>query len=627
MTVAEATATTHSAGRDAHDARPLLRPPAPLPLATADLDADTMLAVSLDQAERRGDALALNVKDESGTWYPVKRRELHDSAVAFAAAIVHAGIEKGDRVALLAENRVEWLWSDFGAQLAGNVVVPIYASSTPDMVEQILVDSEATMVICSTPKQAAKVNEIRGNLKKLKVAALMEGDADGFTTLQALAQDATEDDITTVAERAKSVTPQDILTIIYTSGTTGVPKGVVLTHSNIVESCRAMLDRVPLDPDRDHGISFLPWAHVYERVQGVFAGVMAGIPASVARDIDDIGGDVRAVRPTLMNGVPRIWEKMQEAIVARVRQAGGSKAAIGLKALDEASRAAKLRREGKPLPLTLRLRLPLWERMVLAKVRQGLGGRMRVFSSGGGPIGMQTLEFFDGLGIAITEGYGLTETSGGITANDPARPRFGTVGRAIKNHEVRIAEDGEIMVKGPAVMQGYFRNDEATKEVLKDGWFLTGDIGELDSDGYLRITDRKKDLIVTAGGKNIAPQPIESLIAQDPLVLRAAVIGDKRKYLVALIVPDFDNLRAWAKQQGIDAPDDAALVKNERVADNYTRIAEHASAKLARYETIKKVAVLDRDFDPDQGELTPTLKVKRRAVSEHFADTIEALYS
>jgi long-chain acyl-CoA synthetase len=625
MTVAEA--TTPATDRPSADARPLLRPPAPLRLDAADLDPDTMVAVMLGQAHSRADSVAINVKTASGDWLPVTWRELHDSVVTFAAAIVNVGIKPGDRIALLAENRLEWLWCDFGAQLAGNVVVPIYASSTQDMVEQILVDSEAVMVICSTPQQASKVNEIRNRCTDLRVSALMEGNAAEFLALQDFASTATADDVATLTERATAVTPKDILTIIYTSGTTGVPKGVVLTHSNIVESCRAMLDRVPLYPDRDHGISFLPWAHVYERVQGIFAGMMAGIPASVARDLDDIGGDVRAVRPTLMNGVPRIWEKMQEAIVARVRAAGGRKATIGLRALDDATHAARLRRQGKPLPLMLRIKLPLWERLVLSKVREGLGGRMRVFSSGGGPIGMQTLEFFDGLGIAITEGYGLTETSGGITANDPSSPRFGTVGRAIRRHEVRIAEDGEIMVKGPAIMQGYFRNDDATGEVLKDGWFLTGDIGELDAGGYLRITDRKKDLIVTAGGKNVAPQPIEAVIAQDPLVLRAAVIGDKRRYLVALIVPDFDNLHAWAKQHGITAENDAALVKDERVADTYTKIAEHASAKLARYETIKKVAVLDRDFDPDQGELTPTLKIKRRVVAEHFSDTIEALYS
>jgi long-chain acyl-CoA synthetase len=624
MTVAE---VRRAAGMGAPpDARPLLRPPAPLRLSSSDLGAQTMLAVMHRQAERYGDRVALTVKDERGGWYPVSWRENQESAVAFAAGLVRAGIGAGDRMALLGENRLEWLYCDLGAQLAGVVVVPIYASSTPGMVEQILADSEATAIVCSTPKQAAKVNEIRGNLKALRLCVVMEGAAEGFDGLRQVVEHAEADDVDAVAQRARSVSDSDVLTIIYTSGTTGAPKGVVLTHDNIVASCRSILDRVALSED-DHGISFLPWAHVYERVQGVFAGMMAGITASIARDVDDIGGDVRAVRPTLMNGVPRIWEKMQEGIIAKVREAGGRKTALGLKALDDATEAARLRRNSQPLPLGLRLRMPLWERLVLAKVRAGLGGRMRVFSSGGGPIGLHTLEFFDGLGIAITEGYGLTETSGGITANDPASPRFGTVGRAIRGHELRIAEDGEILVKGPAVMQGYYRNEKATADVLTNGWFATGDIGEIDDAGYLRITDRKKDLIVTAGGKNIAPQPIEALIAQDPLVLRACVIGDKRKYLVALVVPDFDNLHDWAGRNGISARDDTELVADQRVADLYTSIAERASARLARYETVKRVAVLDRDFDPEQGELTPTLKVKRRIVTEHFTDVIESLYA
>jgi len=624
MTVAEVTRS--QAGTLSPDARPLLRPPASLRLQASDLDPDTMLAVAVGQARRFGDRVLLRAKDAQGNWFPVSWREQDDSTAAVAAGLVHAGIAAGDRMALLAENRVEWLHCDFGAQLAGIIVVPIYASSTPDMVEQILQDSEATAIVCSTPQQAAKVSQIRGNLKSLRVCVLMEGDADGFISLPQLAQAATPDDAAQVAERARAVKRDDIITIIYTSGTTGVPKGVVLSHANVVECTRSIIDRVPLSED-DVGISFLPWAHVYERVQGIFASLMVGITSNIARDVNDIGGDVRAVRPTLMNGVPRIWEKMQEGIVAKVREAGGRKTAIGLKALDDATAAARLRRQGKPLPLPLRLRLPLWERLVLSKVREGLGGRMRVFSSGGGPIGLHTLEFFDGLGIAITEGYGLTETCGGVTANDPRDPRFGTVGRATKGHELRIAGDGEILVKGPAVMQGYFRNQQATAEVLRDGWFSTGDIGEIDGEGYLRITDRKKDLIVTAGGKNIAPQPIESAIAHDPLVARACVLGDRRKYLVALIVPDFDNLHDWAKQQGIGYGSDSELVKDQRVADAYTAIAEHASAKLARYETIKRVSVLDRDFDADKDELTPTLKVKRRVVNEHFAETIEALYS
>jgi len=623
MTVAEV--TRPAGGTASPDARPLLRPPAPLRLSAAELDPDTLLHVATAQADRYRDRVSMTVKDGRGNWFPVSWRENNDSAVAVAAALVHAGIAAGDRLALLAENRLEWFHCDLGAQLAGVVVVPIYASSTADMVEQILDDSEATAVVCSTAKQAAKVNEIRGRMKHLRLCVLMEGGADGFVSLRDIAAQAEPQDVETVGERARKVTSDDLLTIIYTSGTTGVPKGVMLTHGNIVNSCRGVLDRVPLS-DEDVGISFLPWAHVYERVQGLFAGMMAGVTGAIARDVDDIGGDVRAVRPTLMNGVPRIWEKMQEAIVAKVREAGGRKTAIGLRALDDAVEAARLRRAGRPIPLALRLRLPLWDRLVLAKIREGLGGRMRVFSSGGGPIGLHTLEFFDGLGIGITEGYGLTETTGGVTANDPAHPRFGTVGRPTMGHELRIAEDGEILVRGPGVMRGYFRNDAATAEVLRDGWFSTGDIGELDPDGYLRITDRKKDLIVTAGGKNIAPQPIEAAIAHDPLVVRACVIGDKRRYLVALVVPDFDNLRDWARQNGIGAGSDAELAANPRVTELYTSIAEKVSSRLARYETIKRVAVLDRDFDPDQDELTPTLKVKRRVVTEHFADTIEKMY-
>ena len=624
MTVVEV--TRPQAGTQGWDNRPLFRPPAAHGLTTADVDAGTMLAVSIAKTARFGDRIALTVKDARGSWFPVSWREQEESATAVAAGLVQAGVAAGDRLALLAENRLEWLHFDFGAQLAGVVTVPIYASSTSDMVEQILADSEAVAIVCSTPQQAAKLTAIRERLTALRTCVLMEGEAEGFVPLSKLVGDATAADVDEVRRRARSLKGDDIITIIYTSGTTGVPKGVVLTHGNVVESCRSILDRVPLSED-DYGISFLPWAHVYERVQGIFAGMMGGITAAIAYDVDDIGGDIRAVRPTLMNGVPRIWEKMQEAIVAKVREAGGRKAVIGLKALDDATVAARLRRAGQPLPVALRLRMPLWERLVLSKVRAGLGGRMRVFSSGGGPIGLHTLEFFDGLGIAITEGYGLTETSGGVTANDPANPRFGTVGRPTRGHELRIAGDGEILVRGPGVMRGYFRNDEATAEVFRDGWFCTGDIGELDAGGYLRITDRKKDLIVTAGGKNIAPQPIEAAIAHDPLVARACVIGDRRKYLVALIVPDFDNLHGWARERGIATRNDADLVKDRRVADAYMAIAEHASGRLARYETIKHVAVLDRDFDPDRDELTPTLKVKRRVVTEHFADVIESLYA
>jgi long-chain acyl-CoA synthetase len=318
---------------------------------------------------------------------------------------------------------------------------------------------------------------------------------------------------------------------------------------------------------------------------------------------------------------------MQEAIMARIRRPGGARAAIGLRAIGDATAAARLRRDGRSVPWSLRLRLPLWDKLVLRNVRAGLGARARVFTSGGGPINIATLEFFDALGITITEGYGLTETTGGVTTNDPAHPRFGTVGRATPGHEIRIAEDGEILVHGPGVMQGYFNNPEATAEVLKDGWFATGDIGALDREGYLRITDRKKDLIITAGGKNVAPMPIEAALIQDPLVERAVVIGDRRKFLVALIVPNFRALRDWARSNNVSATIPKELAKDPAVNRLYTEIAERASARLARYETIKKVAVLDRDLEESRGEITPTLKAKRKVVMENFAEQIESLYA
>jgi long-chain acyl-CoA synthetase len=606
--------------------RPLLQPAMPLPLRAEDVDGDTFAGVLLRQVERFGDRRCISYKDAEGRWPEVSWRELRDAAAAFGAALVHAGVGVGDRVALLAENRLEWLYCDAGSQLAAAVVVPIYASSTADMVGEILDDCDAVAVICSTPQQADKVSEVRDRCPALRTMVLMEGEARGFASLTELASAVNRDDLDTLAQRARQLRADDILTIIYTSGTTGRPKGVMLTNRNVVEECRAILQVVRLRGD-DHGLSFLPWAHVYERVQGIFGGMMAGITAAVARDLTDVAGDLRAVRPTAMNAVPRLYEKMQEAIEAHIQHAGGLRSVIGRRGIADCTERARRRRQGRRVSPPLELRCRLWERLVIRTIREGLGGRARIFSSGGGPISLATLEFFDALGIAIIEGYGLTETAGGVTANDPDAPRFGTVGRAIPGHEVRIAEDGEILLRGPAIMKGYFRNDEATAEVLKDGWFYTGDIGELDAEGYLRITDRKKDLIVTAGGTNVAPGPIEAAMMQDPLVLRATVIGDRRKYLVALIVPDFGALREWARQNGVDALSEADLVADERVQRLYQAIAERVSSRLAGYETIKKVAVLDRDLSEEKGELTPTLKVKRRVVQENFAQVIDRLYA
>ena len=620
-----ATAVPSTPAGAAADERPLLRPPAPLHIPAEDVHPDTLAGIVLRQVERRRTRESLHIK-RGERWLPVTWGEQHDSATAVAAALVHAGIGLGERVAILSENRLEWLAADSGAQLAAAVVVPIYASSTAEMVAQVLSDSGSRVVFCSNPQQAAKVAEVRADLPDLRQVVLFEGRAEGAVDWRDFAARATVDDVHEVARRVAGLQPEDTLTIIYTSGTTGVPKGVVLTHANIVGTCRALLDVVRLY-DTDHGISFLPWAHVYERVAGLFAGVIAGVSASIANDLDHVGEDLRARRPTLMNGVPRVYEKMQEAIEARIRDSGGRQAALGKRAIADCTERARLRRRGQRVPMPLELRCRLWDRLVIARIRESLGGRLRILGSGGGPINVATLEFFDALGIVITEGYGLTETTGGVTANDPDAPRFGTVGRPTPGHQVRIAADGEIEVSGPGVMRGYFGNDEATAEVLQDGWFKTGDIGDLDTEGYLRITDRKKELIVTAGGKNIAPAPIEAAIARDPLVERAVVIGDRRKYLVALIVPEFGALRDWARRNGVNATEPDDLVQDAKVQAVYEEIARVASANLARYETIKKVTVLPRDLEESRGELTPTLKVKRRKVEQTFDDAIEGMYA
>jgi long-chain acyl-CoA synthetase len=613
-----------TAARPAPDRRGVLTPPSRPGVTAGDVDPDTMLGVWLRQSERLDARVSLQVKRDD-EWLPVSWREVRDSVTAVGAALVHAGIDRGDRVAILSENRVEWYFADFALQALGAVVVPIYASSTAEMVAQVLGDSGAVAVICSTAAQAAKVTAIAEHCPALRLRIVLEGEVDGFVSVRSMVAEATPEDVDVFAERSRVLRRDDVLTIIYTSGTTGVPKGVVLTHRNVVESCRALLQVVTLRDD-DHGLSILPWAHVFERVQGIFIGIMAGVPGAIANDLDHIGEDLRAVRPTLMNGVPRVYEKMQETIIAQIRSAGGRRAELGLRAIADATEFARLRRVGAHVPPALRLRCVVWERLVLDRIRAGMGGRVRFFSSGGGPINLATQEFFDALGITISEGYGLTETTGGVTTNDPDAARFGTVGKATPGHELRIASDGEILVRGPGVMQGYFNNEEATRQVLQDGWFATGDIGEIDSDGFLRITDRKKDLIVTAGGKNIAPQPIEAALMQDPLVERAVVIGDRRKYLVALIVPAFGALRQWATANGVTGGHGTALAADKRVVELYTGLAEQASAGLARYETIKKVAVLDRDLEESRGELTPTLKVKRSVIARDFAEVIDALY-
>jgi long-chain acyl-CoA synthetase len=402
-----------------------------------------------------------------------------------------------------------------------------------------------------------------------------------------------------VARRARALTPEDVNTIIYTSGTTGDPKGVVLLHRNFVDMARAYLEVFPIGPD-DESLSFLPYAHIYERQAGIFTGMVAGGSAWISRGMDNLREDFAEARPTIMVSVPRMYEKMHELVQSEVGKQPGWRQALFNWALG-------VGRSGSRGP-----RRWLADRMVLAPLRTKLtGGRLRFFVSGGAPLSKEVEQFFWSIGIEILQGWGLTETTAGATSNTPASHEFGSVGKPFRGVEVKIAQDGEILVRGACVMQGYYGNEKATAEVFDGDWFKTGDIGELDGEGFLTITDRKKDLIKTAGGKYVAPQPIEARLQEDPKIERAVLLGDQRPYVIALIVP---------------AGDPARLAKDQAFREHVQKKVDEVNSGLGSWETIKYFELLPKDFDEDSGELTPTLKVKRRIVQEHYKDLIEGLY-
>jgi long-chain acyl-CoA synthetase len=417
-----------------------------------------------------------------------------------------------------------------------------------------------------------------------------------------------------IESRLQALAADDIASIIYTSGTTGEPKGVVLAHRNFVDKARAGLQAFHVD-ENDVELSFLPYAHVFERIDGIFVSMMAGASAYLSRGTDRLVEDIREVRPTIVLSVPRVYEKMYQRVMQRVRDSTGFRRSLFVWGVQVGREASRSGRYG--------VRYKIADRLVLSRVRELLtGGRLRFFISGGAPLAPEIEEFFWAVGIKILQGWGMTETASGASSNTEEHHKYGTVGRALPGFEVRVAEDGEVMVKGPGVMLGYFHNEKATEEVLSDGWLHTGDIGELDADGFLKITDRKKDLIKTAGGKYVAPQPMEAQLQNDPLIERAVVIGDERPYVVALIVPDWDAVKSELRLTG--KPDQ--LVADERLQARVQEVVDRLNKDLGSWESIKYFKLLPEDFSEAAGEMTPTLKVKRRVVQERHAEEIEEMY-
>jgi long-chain acyl-CoA synthetase len=504
---------------------------------------------------------------------------------------------------------VEWLYCDFAILAAGGITVPIYPSLTPRVAGYIADDAEVELAIVSNAEQAAKL----GGGSHPKRIFTIDGD------IVAWAENAPAPGLATaLAARLEALSPDAVATVVYTSGTTGEPKGVMLTHRHFVEMGTSALQAFHIGPE-DRLLSYLPYSHVLERVDGIFVETMAGSSFWLARGMDSLVEDIQASRPTVMLGVPRVFEKVYEAVFAQVHDQPAYKRAIFNWALG----IGEARLHGQPGPW-LRLRVRVADRLVLGSLRRRLtGGRLRFFISGGAPLNEKVEEFFWSIGVKILQGWGLTETTSGVTSNTEEEHRYRTVGKALPGTKIRIEADGEILVKGPGVMLGYKNRPEATAEMISDGWLKTGDMGFVDNDGFLTITDRKKDLLKTSGGKYVAPLPIESQLDSDRYVKASLVVGDERPYVVALIVPDWEALRADLGLQG----EPSTLVNDSDLRARFSKLLDEVNKGQASFETVKYFALLSRDFTEAKGELTPTLKKKRRAILEHFNTQIEAMYA
>jgi long-chain acyl-CoA synthetase len=556
-----------------------------------------------------------------------------------AHGLISLGVQPGDRVALLSENRPGWALADLAALSAGAWSVPIYTSLTPDEVQYILADSGARACVVSTEQQLAKVEETRARCPELAcVIALdpVERDEPWLHTARALVERGREARAArpgAVEERRAAIDPESTATILYTSGTTGRPKGVMLSHRNLVSNAIDSLESLAITSGDLH-LSWLPLSHSFERLAGYYIMIHAGVSIAYAESIEKVVDNMREVRPTLTTGAPRLYEKMYAAVLQSASEAGGLKKTIAFWARRVGIEYAEAEVGGGGAGAWLKLQRGLADRLVFSKIRERVGGNIRFFVSGSAPLAPVIMKFFYAAGIPIMEGYGLTETSPVVSVNTFEHLKFGTVGRPIRNVEVRIEPDperpegdGEVLVRGPNVMQGYYHLPEKTAEVMSaDGWFRTGDIGMLDAEGFLAITDRKKDLIKTSGGKYIAPQPIENEIKTSRYVSQAVVVGNKRKYASVLIVPNFENLTSWARAQGLSTEDPQALLAEPAVAELYDEVLEKVNAHRPSYETIKKVGLVPHDFTIDAGELTPTLKVKRGKIEEKYSALIDTLY-
>jgi long-chain acyl-CoA synthetase len=561
-------------------------------------------------------------------------RDWFDRVRDLALGLASLGVGMGDRVVIMSESRPEWLTADLAILTLGGVTVPVYATLTPGQARYIIQDSGARVAFVSTAEQLEKLQDVRHQLPALEAIVTFAAAPVGSTSVLSLDALMARGHTRLMGEwgvgrqfrdTTREIRPGQLATIIYTSGTTGEPKGVMLSHANLISNLVAGHTIVPVKDD-DVSLSFLPLSHSFERLVS-YVYLAHGVTIIFAESMDTVGRDLAIVKPTVMTGVPRVYEKFQARILERGHALPQPRRTLFHWGVKVAHAKARAEASGGRAGGILALEVALADRLVFSKIRESIGGRLWCLVSGSAPLPMHAAEFFHGLGLTITEGYGLTETSPIVTANPIGAARLGTVGKPIPGVEVRIADDGEILVRGPNVMMGYYNKPEDTAAVLKNGWFYTGDIGTLDPEGYLRITDRKKDLLVTSGGKKVAPQPIEAVLKRSPLVAEAVLLGDRRRFIAALIVPDFVALERRLKDLGRPPADRAALVGRDDVVALYDEIIAALNRELSQFERIKKFRVLPREFTIASGELTPTMKVKRKAVEQNLAAEIEELYA
>ena len=572
---------------------------------------------------------ALQVKT-GGAYRPISHTEVADRVRHAARGLSSLGVRRGDRVAILSENRPEWAIADFACLTVGLTDVPIYPTLPADQISYILKDSGTVAIFVSNKAQAEKIREIRSQLPALKTVI-------GFDEIPRLTnmsiaelekrgtQGENRESIATYREDALTVKPDDLATIIYTSGTTGEPKGVMLSHDNIYSNVEGTRTAIPFD-GRDVALSFLPLSHIFERMGGHYLMFATGTSIAYAESIDTVPINMQEARPTIVLSVPRLYEKMYARILETALTGGFLKKKIFFWARAVAERWANEKLAGKEPGALVAKQYAIAQKLVFSKLKARTGGRLRYFVSGGAPLSPDINKFFFAAGLEILEGYGLTETSPVIAVSTPENFRIGTVGKAIDGVEVKIAADGEILTRGPHVMKGYYNKPEATREAIDpDGWFYTGDIGVLE-DGFLAITDRKKDIIVTAGGKNIAPQPLENKVKTNKYVAQAVMLGDKRKFPSMLIVPNFDQLEKWAMKRNIIWTDRAQLLRMPTIQAKIEKEVAKELEGAAHFETPKKIGLLEHDFSIESGELTPTQKVRRRTIDKHYKALIDSLY-